>query len=110
MPRSDRIYAVVWTWREGKIVPTKKAGRDEMRAWKERYEAQGWGVRASGPDAYIARAPESENGIVRDAHAIVFHEYDAATKERIFDPPKSRKPVKRPATPKPRRGRKPIGV
>lgn len=103
---------MVWTPTGGpgeahKIVSTKKAGRDEMRAWRLRYEELGWKVSGLGRDAIKAEHP-AVGGL---AHAIVFHEYDAETKERIWEPPrKLSKPTPVPAAPKPRRGRVPVGA
>lgn len=108
MPRrSDRIYAVVWTPRQHVIVPTKKAGRDKLRAWKASYERAGWALRTSGPDAYIATEP-----LLGIRRAIAFHEYDSTTHERLWEPPKPQAPTSRtaPNTPKPRRGRAPVGA
>jgi hypothetical protein len=99
------IYAVLWTWRNHKIVPTKKAGREEMQRWKWGYEQQGWKVVTSGPDSYIATNPETG-----ERHAVAFHEYDPETHERLWTPPKRPKPKPAEEKPHPRRGRKPVGV
>lgn len=72
-----KLYAVVWTDRNHRIVPTKQAATDQMRTWKESYRGRGWHVRASGKDAYIAASPDGER------HAITLHVYDAATRERL---------------------------
>lgn len=70
------IYAVVWTWNQGRQVRTKALGTRKMRAWKRWYERQGWKVvnHASG---YFARSPAGE------LHAILLHEYDRDTHERL---------------------------
>lgn len=77
---SRRLYAVCWSWKQHAIVRTKKEGKDKMRQWKLDYEAMGWTVRSSGPDAYIATGPGDQR------HAIALHEYDPETKERIYTP------------------------
>ena len=93
--RPKRIYAVVWSWRKHKIVRTKKEGAEELKAWKMSYEAQGWKVRRSGPDAFIATHPETEK-----QKSIVFHEYDAETKERLYPEVKIRVKPEVPVVPK----------
>jgi len=73
------IVAVVWTPGKSDIVPTQKAARERMQAWREEYEAKGWLVRG-GVDALIATSPEGEK------HAIAMHRYDPVTKQRIERP------------------------
>ncbi len=102
MTRPKRIYAVVWTWREHKILATKKACREHMREWKTKYEAAGADVRACGQDAYVATFESGEK------HAIVLHEYDAETKERVYPVVRPAKPkAEKPSEPRVRRGRVP---
>lgn len=109
MPRSGHLYAVVYTWRQHKIVPTKAEGQREMRAWKDRYEADGWIVR-SLPAAPGFKARHPETG---EEHAIALHTYDRETRERLWTPPKTPKPRSTEQVgPKPtkRSGRKPVGA
>lgn len=113
MSRAGLIYAVRWTLDKHKIVQTKKEGAEELRAWKTYYESQGWTVRGSGADHYIATPPGREPPFtVADdpRHAIRFCVYDEETKQEVWEPPKPK--VARPKSdePKPRRGRKPVGV
>lgn len=75
-----------------------------MVLWKKWYERRGWSVRSSGSDAYIATSPDGEQ------HSVVFHEYDAETRQRIDTPIRVAKPRVVSTEPKPRRGRKPAYV
>ena len=82
------IYAVAWSWRRHKIVPTKKRGTEKMRAWKKWHERQGWTVR-SYADGYLALAPDYQpedwprSGPDAKVRVIGLEEYDPVTKERI---------------------------
>lgn len=93
------LLAVVWSWRQHERVPTKKAGRDMLKRWKEWQEALGHTVRTCGPDTYVT-----------DTEACVLHEYDPETHERIWWKPPKPRVERAPRPPAKRRGRKPIGV
>lgn len=95
-----RIYAVVYTPARHLIVKTKKQGTETMRAWKAGYERLGWKVTSLGPDAYAALAPDEET-----RHAVVFHEYDVETKQRVYKEFRPKAPVKERTEVAPRRGR-----
>lgn len=108
--RAGRIYVVAWTWRQHEILPTKKACRDAMRAWREQKEMDGFAARSySGGESYWADHPDGRK------ECITLQEYDANTLERIVKLPPLKpyaKPDPKPskAPKKPRRGRKPVGV
>jgi hypothetical protein len=112
--RNGRIYAVVWTWRKHRVVKTKREGQRLLRVWKTWHERRGWTVK-SGDSGYRAyppgydplTPPVRQVGVVR---SIGLHTYDAQTKERIWEPPVSKPKPERPAVPRPRRRRKPIGA
>ena len=70
------IYAVVWTPSKSRQVKTKALGTRKMRAWKRWYERQGWKV-VNHATGYFARSPAGE------MHAILLHEYDKETRERL---------------------------
>lgn len=114
------IYVLVWTYGNHEVVPTKKAGMERCRAWKEEMEAQGWRTRASrGYQGYVAYAPGHEPGDpytpgpdapVRSMAVVA---YDSQTKLEIrpkLPPLLSQKPPKPERARAPRRGRKPVGV
>lgn len=72
-----------------------------MRVWRSWYQRQGWVVNSLGPDAYAATAPDGET-----RHAIVLHEYDAETKQRLYKEFKAK--AAQPPPPPPLEIRKPI--
>jgi hypothetical protein len=85
-----------------------------MRAWKEKREAEGFTIRNIEGDGYIATRGNEKQ-------AIILREYDKVTRERIHPPlpplrtdpfqsEDARKRKEKNAAPKPRRGRKPVGV
>lgn len=71
--KRGRIYACVWTPGHHRIVLTKAKGENLRKTWKRWYERRGWTVKRN-----IATNPSTG-----ERHAIVLHEYDAETKERI---------------------------
>lgn len=75
--RKDRIYAVCWTWKKHRIVPTKKRGEEVLRVWKRWKERQGLSISRLG-DGYVAR----REGALTES--ISLHTYDVITKERIY--------------------------
>jgi len=72
---AGKITAVVWTHGHHKVVKTKKEAKAEMDAWREHYKAQGWTVQTKGDSYWASRDDER--------HAIVLHQYDAETLERL---------------------------
>jgi len=50
---------VLWTWREGKLYPSKGAAEDRLKEWKAEYEERGWSVTGSvSGGSLIAYAPD----------------------------------------------------
>lgn len=94
------IYAIVYSPGMHEILPTKKACREQMLVWKAVKEEAGEKVRSA----------MHGNAFFADDEAIVLHEYDAETKERIDNWTPKPRPERKPAEKKPRRGRVPIGA
>lgn len=100
-------------------VKTKKEAEEQIRVWRETHEAQGWDV---GRNTDVTHAIRNE-----EMRSIALHEYETSTKDRIRRfggyvlrhvratgetivekaPKRAEQSV---AEPRPRRGRKPIGV
>jgi hypothetical protein len=129
--RQSRIYYVVcaarkagqaaWKRRPPQAVKTKKSADEEIAAWKAQYEGLGWNLQRF---MFGYLATNSETG---EERSICFHEYDAETHDHLWSHGNSNyrlvlktselvitakekratKPAAEPATPKPRRGRKP---
>ena len=53
---------LLYTWRKGRRFPTKGEAKEALKAWKERYEQDGWTVTGSADSSYIAFAPDFEGG------------------------------------------------
>ena len=54
------IHAVRWTLNQARIVRTKKRGNELLMVWKRWKERQGWTVRGSSGNGYIAYGPSGE--------------------------------------------------
>ena len=54
------IHAVRWTLNQARIVRTKKRGHELLMVWKKWKERQGWEVRGSAGNGYVATAPSGE--------------------------------------------------
>lgn len=77
-PKKKRpVYALSWTWRQGKVYKTKVKAQAKMKAWKKWYERQGWKVISiPGQSGYFAAKGN-------ERHSIALHEYEKETLVRI---------------------------
>jgi len=75
--RKRPIYALSWTWQQGKVYATKAKATRGARAWKLWHERWGFKVvSVPGTVGYFAA-----KGLER--RAVVLHEYDKETNERL---------------------------
>lgn len=71
------IHAVRWTLNQARIVKTKKRGHELLMVWKKWKERQGWTVRGSSGNGYIAYGPNGEK------QACALRSYDPETLARL---------------------------
>ena len=71
------IHAVRWTLNQARIVRTKKRGHELLMVWKKWKERQGWNVRGSNGNGYIATSPTGtkEAAALRTYDPVTLAEY-----------------------------------